>query len=646
MQMINRLNWSLWNDLFNKAARLNSKNIVLGVFILTWAVFCSRNLLGMHYTGWDTHDLGFIYFLYFSDSLHSGTIPFWNPFIQAGTFHAGLFNAGNYSPFQGVFFLLSQFINPVYIYELMIQVVMVIGVMGFYLWLRSLQTNKLVSIFGAQTFFLGILMPLVGQIMFLFSLSALPWILFVCQKAAEETSKIEYIKYLFFGALISSFMASGYPWMNLINFTIFFFYAIHLIFKNKSRNSSLHKIIITPTFLNLSVFALGAGLVISCYYAPGYFSLKFYYHLFNGDYVSPEPRLRGLAPVSYQSFQGIKEALFMSIDPRVFLNDPIRLKHLPIWTWGVGWTTYLLLFYKKPDLHFFRKNWIWVISLVFALMYSAGDLKQILGHLPLYNANRWWFIGLVYVYISAVVLSVDRLQPNVGTKKSKLFENLFFLIGFISAITTLALFKAPFYEYALVISITAVIYYLTISKSQTQWALGLSSLMCLNMISFITMQHTMPGASRSQQILTNGVSTDYYNKISIRNKSTSVYANYRQLGQAREYIFNNEDWITKKIPYSHGYNPLGNPLYWYVKDAPYLKHFVDITQIVREEKRIFRKDYSSDIGFAKALVQDIQSNAKIPTVNTPLKPELLSKKLDFRWDLNHLKIVPNRVEMK
>lgn len=633
------------NSLFNITNRITDRYILLAILIFTWMIFFGRNFMGVHYTGWDTHDLGFTFFTYFSDALHSGSVPFWNPLIQGGTFHAGLFNAGNYSPFQWIFLLISQIVNPVYVYELMIQAVIMVGSVGFYLWLRSTGASKLISMFGAQAFFLSVLMPLVGQIMFLFSLSALPWMLFVCHKAISENKENEWAVYLLWAALIASFMASGYPWMNVMNFVIAFLYGCNFYSLSCHGNCYESRVGVTPAILNLLIFFVCSVAVIVCYYIPGYYSLKFYYHLFAGDYISPEPRLRSLAPSGSFSYRGISDAFFTSIDPRILKNNVISLTNLPIWTWGVGWVLCLTLFYKKFEEGFFRKNRLWIGLLIFWLLYSAGAIGRLVMHLPLLNANRWWFIGLVYVSICLIVMAVGRLQQSVNVNGVNANDRLTLVVGSIVSTAVLVFFSAPVYEYLLVASATLIIYYLMQTSDSARWRTGIILLMGLNMIAFILMPHTMPGASRSQQRVSNNPAQNYYHQIQQRDESTVIFKNYRRLGQAKEYLFNDEEWLIKKIPFSHGYNPLGNPLYWYLKDELFLQKIVFMTQKVRLEKKILRVDFPSDKDFASALIQDVLANTDMPTVNVVHSTEL-RKDQEFKWELKDFRLESNQAVMK
>ena len=632
------------NSLLLVAKSKNEDIFLLLLIVINWAIFFGRNLLGVHYTSWDTHDLGFTFFLYFSDALNSGNVPFWNPFIHSGTFHAGLFNSGNYTPFQWIFLLLSQFISPVYCYELMIQVVSLIGVAGFYLWLRAVGTNKLVTGFVSLAFFLSVLMPLVGQIMFLFSLSALPWIFLVCYKAISDNKEKEWAVYLLWAALIASFIVSGYPWMNVINFILAFLYACNLLLSEAVEKGVRYKFKITSGLVNLLIFFVGAVVLIACYYAPGYFSLKFYYHIFAGDYVSPEPRLRSLLPIGSMSYQGILDAFFAAIDPRILIHNITTMANFPIWTWGTGWVVCLVLIYRNFDKAFLVRNGLWVGLLIFWLLYAAGALGPVVRHIPLFNANRWWFIGSVYVSICLIVLSIDTLKYCPMTS-SNYKKRQYLSVGFIASLMALTYFSAPLYEYVLVTCIVAIIYYLVASTSHTQWRVGLAMLMVLNLVAFATMPHSMPGASRSQQRISSEPAQNYYNKIHYRNVSTDVFENYRRLGHAREYLFNDESWLIKKIPFSHGYNPLGNPLYWYLKDETFLERIVYMTQNVREEKKILRENFSNDKDFTNALIADVQTNSSMPTIDS-MPNSMLTKNPDFRWELKDFKLEPNQAKMQ
>ena len=126
---------------------------IVVVVVSTWTILFIKQLIGRSYTAWDSHDLGFVNFLYFSDSLRDGYIPLWNHFIQAGTFFPSLFNVGLFMPFQTIFVFLSWVISPIYAYELMIQSIAFIGGLGAYLLFLSNTNDRMVSLFGGGSIF-------------------------------------------------------------------------------------------------------------------------------------------------------------------------------------------------------------------------------------------------------------------------------------------------------------------------------------------------------------------------------------------------------------------------------------------------------------------------------------------------------------
>lgn len=163
--------WPIWLESIKNVENI----IILIVTLSTWALFFKTPLLNEGYTGWDTHDLGFVNFLYFSDSLKNGIIPLWNNFIQSGAFFPNFLNIDDFFPFQLFFIGLSWALNPLFTYDLMIQAVVLIGGIGSYLLFRFWTKDKLIAVFGSIAF-VSLLIPIIGQKMFIVSLSSLPWI--------------------------------------------------------------------------------------------------------------------------------------------------------------------------------------------------------------------------------------------------------------------------------------------------------------------------------------------------------------------------------------------------------------------------------------------------------------------------------------
>ncbi|GDX89462.1 hypothetical protein LBMAG45_13180 [Nitrospirota bacterium] len=137
----------------------------------------------------------------------------------------------------------------------------------------------------------------------------------------------------------------------------------------------------------------------------------------------------------------------------------------------------------------------------------------------------------------------------------------------------------------------------------------------------------------------------YEQKVISREKQVAISQNFRRLGEGHDYIYSDEQWLLKKIPFSHGYNNLGNPYYWYVKNEPFLERLVLVTQNVRPEMELERKNFNSDNAFAETMMRDVLADMGRPTIDAIHFRNLLQRP-DFKWQLNELKVEPNTASMR
>ncbi|BBN58991.1 hypothetical protein HVMH_0585 [Hydrogenovibrio marinus] len=98
----------------------------------------------------------------------------------------------------------------------------------------------------------------------------------------------------------------------------------------------------------------------------------------------------------------------------------------------------------------------------------------------------------------------------------------------------------------------------------------------------------------------------FIHKADARIKAPLYNGNERIQRKSKEYIYNNTEWLEKKVPTTHGYNNLGNPWYWSFKNSELFKNIVSITRDVRVIKKLDRIDYSSDNQFYDAYVRAVQ----------------------------------------
>ena len=197
----------------------------------TILIFSRQKLIDHAFTGWDTHDLSFVNFVYFRDCLASGHIPLWNPFIQSGTFFPSFFQIGFFSPFEFSFALLALILPPLPVYEWMIQFVVLMGGIGGYVFFRSIDVDHDLSCLGATILTITTLVINIGQIWFIFALGALPWMLAIAHAIVEGKWRLS--AYPVFGIIFGFAYACGYPWMNLVNTVLFASYTGYIFLSAK-----------------------------------------------------------------------------------------------------------------------------------------------------------------------------------------------------------------------------------------------------------------------------------------------------------------------------------------------------------------------------------------------------------------------------
>lgn len=632
---------------------MHYQNDHLRIFVIalfTWIACFIKPLIGDTYTSWDTHDLGFVNFLYFSDALRSGYLPLWNHFIQSGTFFPQFFNVGIFSPFQLLFVFLSWLISPVYAYELMLQAIVLAGGIGTYLVFRAGINDRLIALFGATAFAVGVLLPATGQTMFLFSFSSFPWILLACIKIIQNRDK-GFLRFILWGILIAMYMSSGYVWMNFINMSIAVVFAIVMWMKDYRSQNKSEKKLLARNFVYLLAFFSAITLVYCSFELPGYLSMQFNYSLFNGDYSTPEPHLRSLKIQAHYSYSNIYKAMVGAIDPRIAINNELWQADLPKWSWGSGWAL-CIIFFVILTRRFFWQQIFWLALLVASLIYAAGDSNfagKYIEATPILNANRWWFCGVFYTTICLVFLAIPRMAAlkdiannrHSSTFFARYFDFQLLLVGSLS-IYLLWLFNSSVFEFVLVSIIVLLIALLSRAQTPAYWKNLLTILILVNVLALAYMPYSI---SEANHYLIASGTDGYATHVQNREKNIVITKNFRRLGEGGTYVFNDEEWLLKKIPFSHGYNPLGNPLYWYVKNEPFFNSIVVATQSVRKEKNLQRQDFASDNEFASALMNDVLVNPSVPTIDTA-HFESIPINADFKWALRDLNITPNTVNLR
>ena len=621
------------------------------IFLIAWLTIFRRPLLYGEITGWDTH-AAFFNFLFLSDALKEGYVPFWNHFILGGTFSPDLYSSGFLSPFSLLFVGLSWIIAPGAAYELMIQTILLLGFLGSFLLFLQQTKSRYIALFSALMYSPLMMESMVGQIAILISLSSLPWLILI--SIAIFNGNIKNInKSIFIGILLGLYLTLGYLWMTVVNFVITFFTVI-LLYREPLLNSTTpkNKNFRLISFINWLVFLFSITLAVICFKLPGYWNMLLNYELIP-NLVSLDPRLRGLGTGGeYSSFPSHLIALISAIDPRIFFNNETLYSHSPRWCFGAGWLICLIAL-LIPTKKYWLISLFWFGVCVLALLYTAGFhnfTEEWAKKIPIFNGNRYWFLGTFYCvialnFMAASVLKSAFDQLSVIKKYDISLTNFACLmitgsLGFL----LLIYMQSPSYEFIFLVIAFVLITSLLLCKNPSQF----NALIVVGMICNISFFALLPvtGIGLNYGTDENYKSNPHFFE-DIKNRAPSVVTqnNYRKLGQGDTLVFNDHSWVLKKIPFSHGYNPLANPFYWFVKNDPFLEPLVVITQNVRLEKKVDRQSFTSDNEFAKAYMADVVENMARPTVDQAHFQDI-NPDPAFASEIQSLRIEPNFATIK
>lgn len=610
--------------------------IALSVWIVTFQDKFSGFITTQTFTGWDTHSYGFVYFLYFSDALKDGFIPLWNPFIQSGNFFPNFFNVGLFYPFELLFVALGWAISPLLSFELMIQSSILTGALGSYLLLSQWKINPFIALIGSIFYALIVLTPVVGQIWYTISFSSLPWLIFACEKLSDKNNKTLTTRWMLFGSFFVFFISGGYLWLNLMNLLLAFsFIMAKHFFRNRSLDSigrnSFRWLTSSPFLLLIYIACVYACIVLPCF-----LHLQFNYSEFWGDFSSPDGRLRGLKVLGQTAGHGSAlETIIGNIDPLISANQPWGKEG--VFTYGGGWALWLLFVVSLLSKWSTRQIY-WLILLAIAITYSAGSstpLGSILMQIPIINGNRYWLgVGTSYASIFLLFITVDKLNilSKDGDNQKGLLIRL--VITLVLAIAFLIYLYAPHMEYVLLLLCGLFLGTFILFRTRTAGSVALVGLVFIN-IGYIL-------ATPYRAYSNPPIEQAYLEKIDRRNQNITVQENYRKLSSSREFNYYDTNWIYQKVPFAHGYNHLGNPQYWYVKNNPLLEKIVVVTQSARPAQEVQRRNLSSDNEYAEKIAADVLSNPLTPTIEQSQYIPIASIP-NFSEQLSQLQVNPNSV---
>lgn len=595
-----------------------------------FGVFSTRT-----YSGWDTHSYGFINFLYFSDALKGGSVPLWNPFIQSGAFFPNFINVGLFYPIELFFVFLSWFINPLLSYELMLQINIFIGAIGAYLLVRNWSIKDYIAFIGAILYAVIILLPMVGQNGYTFSFSSLPWLILACSILCNQQNTTPKNVWICWGLCYLFLMVGGYFWLNLMNLLLAFIFVFfrqwnHQVVPGKSYSSLLKYFSRAPI-----LFLLFVGMLYACIVLPSILNIHFNYSPFFGDFVSPDGRLRGLKTYGSLGYGGALQVLIGNIDPLISKNQPWW--NDGVFNYGAGWSLWIILMVSLLS-KWSKRQLFWLVGALLAIIYSAGShtlFGSLVMQIPIVNANRYWLgVGTSYASVFLLFIALEKLnQISQGTQSQKTLL-IRVIITCVMVNVFLLFIYAPLIEYILV---GASCLFLIIFYQYRLKRLGKIALLLIAALNAFYVLY-IPYRPYSNPPL----AISYLDQITNRKQDIVVNENYRKMDSSSEFNYYDTEWLYQKIPFTHGYNHLGNPLYWYVKNSPILNKIVLVTQSARVDPGIYRSKLKTDNEFAELVGRDVLSDPTSPIIEASRYAPIENSK-QFSYEISNLAINPNSV---
>ena len=535
-----------------------------------------------------------------SNSLRGGTVPLWNPFIQSGAFFPSLHNVGFFLPFYQPFLLLGLLVSPLTALEWAVVALQLVGALGLYGLLALQRWRRDVALLGSVAFLTSVLWLNIGQISILFSFATLPWLLVAAH--AIKAGRLAFPTIAFAGISSGMAFACGYPWLSVVNTLLFVVYLVVIDGRGLIKDR--------PKRWQAILFLASCGLT----YAALVFQVM---PTFSSTTVllraTSSRRTTGSAALTSRACSNIARfavAAAASIDPSIYGTPKFAL-----WTLGVGWSMFALVLVRV----FLRRafgpaDWFWLATALLGLCYAAAvpPLADVVTRLPLLNGNRLWLLANHYVVLGWIMLATAWLQSVAAAAPLQPFERADRIrcIGLLCAIALLAIWL-----YASDASpLTYAMLFASFAFVLAAWTCGLQRhlalvLVAINIIGFqvaLVRFPSVPAKARSPI----PALVEKVNGRSARVTVTTI--NHRELGRQKYYAYDNLGWSISKTPTSHGYNNLGNPLYWYMKDAPFLERIFDVTDRTRLPRAPARALLATDNLYAEGLAADVAATPDIP----------------------------------
>lgn len=387
-----------------KSATFLKKHSTSTYFILLFLLALglhSKQIFGLRVTSWDTFDIFTINFMYFSDALKSGDFPLWNPFVLSGIpfFGSVAFSASLFSPINLLLLFVSLWLNPIWLVEVGLLIATCLGGVGAFKFLEIENfQNKNLRLLFSFAYMCVLFTPIFGQVYFMYSFAALPWLLFFTKSLAKNETTI--FKTVIFGFLISCLIANGYFYFNLINILI------SVIYFASDKNNFNFK----PIF-KFCIFVIVGNILFLLLNLEGVIHSNQIFSEYYGDLILKEPRMRALGNVGNNFFDDMPGVLITLISDHITKTVS--------WTFGLGgFSIFLAALFINIKSIFYRKR-LRLILLALALVifgvatsYNNYLFQMIFWKLPIIKSFRWGVANTFYALIGLIIISAVSMEPN------------------------------------------------------------------------------------------------------------------------------------------------------------------------------------------------------------------------------------------
>jgi hypothetical protein len=417
---------------------------------------------------------------FMSESISSGFLPLWNPYINFGIPQYGDMSSGFWSPITWI--IASTVGYNAYSFTIETLFYIFIGGIGFYKLTESLNLHPYVRKISALAYLCsGFMVGNLQHFNWISGASFFPWCFWSYLMLLKKFSLRTIIQTsLLFYLLI----ASAHPGITIGAIYFFLAYFLFWIFSDVERfqNSYFVKALISSHilfFLFLLIFSI--GLII------GY--TEFLPFFTRGDKVSLNNSL--LNPTTFVSWISILLP-FSTVKNDLLFQTDIAMRNCYFSL--ILFVMLFVSFFNRKDRF---QNFLWIIGILFLLLSSGGVFKEfafkylpLLGYVRLNGEFRIFALSCL-ILISALELNklvIDSNSPKVSLKPYFVFASILLFVIIIFSICLAIIYKNSFLFYLKDVSlqngVALKLKYLinSISFYDTLWIQGIIQLFLLNFI--------------------------------------------------------------------------------------------------------------------------------------------------------------------